>query len=468
MRTPLCIVKAKVFIDESGNPLELPALLTPEGVLGPLIDYLVGQALLKSMSWKKDTVRAVRRYLGYAQANPDFSDPIERFAGFAIRLQTGTFGTEGLDHSGLCWQPISANRSRLLVRLLSNFFDWLAPFEPGIGANPFREGTSSDRALAQAAYEYRRNRAFLGHTWEVDWQPASTNGGIRSIQTSRPIATFGSPPAFPDRSFFDLLVRGFERPRGHDLRGILISLLLHGAGFRESEVFHMFISDVLEDPSKPNSALVLIQHPSEGSAPYDWVDVKGEQIKGNRAAYLATHWGTAPRSRTNGQRHAGWKGGRHESEYGGRYFRAYWFLEEYGVWFWHIWNMYLRQIAFLPRDHPYALVNMSRGVVGQPYNIKVFNKAHARAVRRIGLVPEKALGTTPHGHRHAYAKRLQSAEVPDFITQRCLKHLSPESQAAYKQPTIGEVVSELSKAAARLVAPHATTTTDRLMAEVRQ
>lgn len=54
----------------------------------------------------------------------------------------------------------------------------------------------------------------------------------------------------------ELLTEGFKVGRGLDLRNILITLLLHGAGFRASEPFHLYVSDVIPDPSNERSALV--------------------------------------------------------------------------------------------------------------------------------------------------------------------------------------------------------------------
>ena len=68
---------------------------------------------------------------------------------------------------------------------------------------------------------------------------------------------------------------------------MLITLLLNGAGFRMSEPFHLYLWDVMEDPSHKGRALVLIQHPSWGAAPRDplWVNTAGKQRTGNRAEY---------------------------------------------------------------------------------------------------------------------------------------------------------------------------------------
>src|SRR6202022_2452553 len=82
----------------------------------------------------------------------------------------------------------------------------------------------------------------------------------------------GEPPAFPEERFEELLVKGFSAGGRYDYRGMLITLLLHGAGFRESEPFHLYIPDVFPDPGNPSQAMVLIHHPSYGNAPADWRD----------------------------------------------------------------------------------------------------------------------------------------------------------------------------------------------------
>lgn len=80
------------------------------------------------------------------------------------------------------------------------------------------------------------------------------------------------PPAFPDARFDELLVKGFCTAGRPDYRGMLITLLLHGAGFRESEPFHLYIGDVFPNPFNRKQAGVIIHHPSDGTAPGDWLD----------------------------------------------------------------------------------------------------------------------------------------------------------------------------------------------------
>ena len=228
---------------------------------------------------------------------------------------------------------------------------------------------------------------------------------------------------------------------------MLITLLLHGAGFRESEPFHLYISDVFPDPANPSQAKVLIHHPSHGGAPADWRDERGKPRKGNRADYLAQKFGLAPRTELMDRCHAGWKGGTHDAAY---YKQAYWFLPVYGEWFLQLWHRYLEQVARVERDHPYAFINLSREPVGGVYTLTQYNKAHAAACRRIGLKVAKGLGTTPHGHRHAYGKRLSDAGVDEFLIRRFMHHQSLASQQVYTQPSSKEFRECLTLAAQRL------------------
>jgi integrase len=84
------------------------------------------------------------------------------------------------------------------------------------------------------------------------------------------------------------------------------------------------------------------------------------------------------------------------------------------------------------------------------YTLTQYNKAHAAACERIGLTVSKALGTTPHGHRHAYGRRLRSAGVDKPFIRRFMHHASLESQEVYTQANTRETVAELEAAAQRL------------------
>ncbi len=440
-------VKARVYTDATGVYTEIPALLTPAGVLEPLLDYCLARSHDRSLTWMSKVSRSVRMFLEYLQTNPAERDTYRLFQNFAQRLYTGTFDREtGLDPSGLCWAPRSPQDAGHIITHLTDFFDWLGEMRPEAAkVNPRYAGGAFDRQADEAAYQYRRSRAFLGHTWAANAAPAETGHRVRSQRL--PKVEKGEPPAFPEARFEELLVKGFRAAGRQDYRGMLITLLLHGAGFRESEPFHLYIHDVLPDLANPRQALVRIHHPSHGAAPVDWRDERGRPRKGNRAEYLAQRFGLVPRTELMDSRHAGWKGGMHDGAY---YKQAYWFVPEYGEWFLHLWYRYLEQVARTERDHPFAFINLSRAPLGGMYGLGQYNKAHAAACERIGLTVGKVLGTTPHGHRHAYGRRLKNAGIEPALIRRFMHHASPESQEVYTQPNTREARAALEAAAQRL------------------
>lgn len=445
------IVKAHVYADTTGVYTQLPALLTPAGVLETLLDYCLYRSHDRSLTWMSKVTRSVRMFIEYMQTNPAECNTYRLFQNFAQRLYTGTSDPKtGLDPSGLCWAPRSPQDASHIITHLSDFFDWLGEMRPEASkVNPRYTGGAFDRQTDEAAYQYRRSKAFLGHSWVENASSADTGNRVRGRRLPK-VETI-EPPVFPEERFEELLVKGFCSAGRYDYRGILITLLLHGGGFRESEPFHLYIPDVFPDPINPRQAKVLIHHPSYGAAPTDWRDERGRPRKGNRAEYLAHQFGLVPRTEVMGRQHAGWKGGTHDAPY---YKQTYWFLPEYGEWFMHIWHRYLEQVSRIERGHPFAFINLHREPVGAMYSLTQYNKAHAAACERIGLTVGKPLGTTPHGHRHAYGRRLRIAGVDKALIRRFMHHASLESQEVYTQTNTREAMAALEAAAQRLQDKH--------------
>ncbi|KWR90687.1 gamma-mobile-trio recombinase GmtY [Cupriavidus sp. IDO] len=439
-------VKARVYTDATGVYTELPVLLTPAGVLEPLLDYCLYKSHDRSLTWMTKVNRSVRMFLEYLQTNPAERDTYRLFQNFAQRLYTGTFDRETrLDPSGLCWPPRSPQDASHIITHLSDFFRWLGEMRPEAAkVNPRYAGSAFDRQTDEAAYQYRRSQTFLGHTWAENASPAEPGHLVRGRRL--PKVERSDPPAFPEERFEELLVKGFCAAGRYDYRGMLITLLLHGAGFRESEPFHLYIPDVFPDPANTRQAQVFIHHPRHGDAPADWRVERGRP-QGKRAEYLAHQFGLVPRTDLMDRRHAGWKGGTHDAAF---YKKAYWFVPEYGEWFLQLWYRYLEQVARIERDHPFAFINLNREPVGAMYTLTQYNKAHAAACERIGLTVSKALGTTPHGHRHAYGRRLQNAGVDKPFIRRFMHHSSLQSQEVYTQANTCETLAELEAAAQRL------------------
>lgn len=453
------VVRGRVYTDETGVFYEIPVLLTPNGPLESLVDYFVSHWDIRSPQWMLKVVQAVRLFLEYLDSNPNCTDGAEVFQNFRQRLLTGSIDyAAGSDPSGLWWRPRRPKISNRIICNLTDYFIWWCSKQPGtLNPKAFLEKNSVyDRRVAQLAYEYRRNQAFLGHTWSTVHETSRRTGNVRATMWNRaPSTEKDSPPAFPEERVMDLLFTGFKVGGSFNYRDMLITLLMNGAGFRVSEVFHLYLVDVIEDPAAPGSALVLIHHPAWGTAPNDplWVDASGASRKGNRAEYLAEVFGLSPRDWVLGPIAAGWKGGMHESQFGGYYKQAYWFVPEFGQLFWKLWHLYIEQVLEIDpalRAHPYAFMNIARAPLGGIYKMGKFEASHSAAVMRIGLVPSKQLGTSIHGHRHGYAQRLRRAGVPKEMIRRFLHHTDLSSQEVYTQAGHDECREQLALAIGRL------------------
>lgn len=440
------VVTAKVITDGTGVEVTVPTLLTNRGVISPLLDFCCDYSEGRSMDWLEKLCRACFLFLDFAAANRAMSDRALLEA-FAHRLHTGTFSVENsLDPSWLCWRPVSRATARRILSQLTTFFGkfeelrkllrpWQAPY---------------DEAMAQAAFIHAREKAFLGHTWSMQSSRTGIGHFITSPLPKSLHVQDSEPPAFPEERFMDFLLTGWCVNGRYSYRDMLITLLLNGAGVRLSEVFHLYVTDIHLDSLASGSALVVFHHPLEGAAPEEWLGPTGVPMRGNRRTYLKERWGLEPRTMQRGAEHAGWKGAALTNQYGSKAFRAQWFVPQLGSVFMHVWERYLAELVYLQRSHPYAFVNVIRGQKGEIYKKATFRQAHFEAVQRVGLTPSRMLGTTPHGHRHAYGTRLARAGVPGEDIQYYMHHCSFESHLVYTRPFQRQVIDALSEAAVRL------------------
>ena len=453
------VVTAKVYTDESGIFYEMPVLLTADGPLDVLLDYLVEHWDSRSPSWMVKVTSSVRIFLEYITVHANYEDEQAVFQIFRQRLLTGTIANGNVgDPTGLWWSARNPKMVNRIIRNLTDFFNWWSVKNPRKrNLVTTWKGSQYDSRLAEAAYTYRRNKAFLGHTWSVtgDVSRRPSNAASPGKFLSVPKIERQEAPAFPENRILDLVFDGFKVGNRFNYRDMLITLLLNGAGFRESEPFHLYMWDVIEDPACKGSALVLIHHPAWGDAPRDpaWVDTNGRVRRGRRVEYLAERFGLAPRDWGLSTSAAGWKGGMHESAHGGYYKQAYWFVPEFGKLFWEIWNTYVEQVMRIDpakRNHPYAFMNVMREPTGALYKLGKFQESHAAAVRRIGLVPAKYLGTSDHGHRHAYGQRLRKAGVAKEMIRRFMHHTDLTSQEVYTEAGRRECLLHIRLAVDRL------------------
>lgn len=205
-------------------------------------------------------------------------------------------------------------------------------------------------------------------------------------------------------------------------------MLLNYGGLRKSEVFHIYVSDITLHPNYQEEALVRIYHPQYGASPD--CDFK------NRNDYLLATSSVKPRNtyRLTERLYAGWKNPLLTSKFG--YFDVIFNPPEKAKEFLLVWVNYLKYQRVEPKiPHPFAFTNSK----GEPETLKNYQRRHRRAVERIGLESKREIGTTEHGHRHAYGYRARKSGLNQIEIQKAMHHKSPLSCLIYIQPTSEDV-----------------------------
>lgn len=441
------------------NVLYLLAEEGPQPLL-PFVDYVIETGHGSSLSWQRTAARSIGLFIDFLTANAETlrtSGHLPKpLALFAEALAYGTIDIEGKDTSGLFWEPKNRNVVRLTLNTVNEFGDWLANRFGMARINPWRNSTVAEQIAFWRANDQRRGHQLLGYTNSAATlrHRAAT---ARSVVVAGNDSTFTlqAPKIFPRDRFGDLLFKGFIRPdKQHEtdiherlnIRNCLISILLHGGGLRESEPFHLYVSDVSINPRNPNGALVKLFHPVDGRAPADFVDpISSNQIVGTREQYLRQKYQLEPRNLVAGRFRAGWKrlllsNTRDRCAY------VYWFPEFWGEVFLSLFRIYITKCRSRHSRHPFLFVSEKEDVEGEPYSISSFRQAHARAVERIGLAPLKENGTTPHGHRHACGQNLADAGIDPLIIREVLHHTNLHSQEIYTAAPSAKVIQALAVA----------------------
>ena len=437
-------VRIKVIDDNTGRKRELLGLVTKDGILLPLLLYLnERQTNGFSVSTMRRAVSSVRQLLEYLATNNLLSsEPKSIFQNFVRRSYEGTIGEDGIDPSGLYWLPTKADTTRHNLRELKNFLDWIAEHEDLTDADALPTNPSASAVLRFTAWFIENRYDFLTHTTYRTQRGKKEE--FKSIRGARGCGhRSGDPLEFPEKNFTSFFAKGIGGSTDFRaaLRDQLIITLLHGAGLRESEALSLWVHDVFTDPDDPTRALVRVYHPEEGKAPDNW---RGRNGATHRAAYLLENFGLTPRTKLVGTQHLGWKGRKLDSNE--NFIQAHWFPTTYGQLFLTLWHDYMRVLASVPRDHPYAFVAFRKQSFGAPYTVAALHQNYKNALHRIGKRRNSGEGYSPHGHRHAYARRLMRANIQPVILQKCLHHSSLNSQIVYTSPSLGDVRHSLEQA----------------------
>ncbi|EPN26753.1 gamma-mobile-trio recombinase GmtY [Pseudomonas syringae] len=431
--------------DNTGREIELPGLLTQDGLLISHLRYLgSSRQVRRSASWRERSRFAMRLLLSYIAAHEGrFEKGTLLLEGFVQALEYGTINVKSQsDPSGLYWTPRGAEDVRTLLGHITQYTDWLAE-EPQYNAprlNPLVRASSDEERLNWCAYYQQQSNVFLNHLANPD-EAKRNNATARKIQSRRPAKAGGKiAKRFPESEIKNLLENGFVLRSADpdataddlsDYKGRAMTILMHYGGLRKSELFHLYLSDIIYD-RKQKEVIVRIWHPSDGR-------VEFAEGYSNRRDYLNREFRLKPRTdyRKSDSQAAGWKSPLLTDGSDG-YIEVVFYPLSMAKVFFHNYICYLKQQRVNPArgcEHPYAFTNTQ----GNPETMANFNRQHKAAVHRIGLEHAKRLGTSEHGHRHAFGYRLEEAGVSPRIIQKAMHHKNIESQEAYKEPTAADI-----------------------------
>lgn len=417
---------------------ELPAILTEKGILISHLRYLAWYAN-KSASWRERSCFSLMLLLRYINANKKIDSTTKMLKSFTESLVTGTIDLSTMtDPLGLYWRSRQRKDANDILFHITNYTDFLSSQDDHESKliNPFRKATGYEERLNWCSYYNKHANVFLNHLSNED-EAAKKNKLVRivgKVQEER--FEYEYATRFPEEHIERLLYLGFEKDGVVDYKSQAITMLMNYGGLRKSEVFHLYTSDITIHPNHGKEALVRVYHPEIGESPVDGYK--------NRAEYLLSTSNYKPRNKylITERLYSGWKAPLLTSKKG--YFEVVFSPPKKAEEFLLVWANYLKYQRVEPpksNPHPFAFTNST----GSPETIKNFQRLHKNAVKRIGLDCSHKIGTTEHGHRHAYGFRLRESGLSQVEIQKAMHHKSPMSCLVYIKPTLDEIRDELRK-----------------------
>lgn len=449
-----------VLVPTTGRSQGIRVVITDSGILLPLLMFFrKGEHRFKSLAWQAKAGHAVGTLYDYMQVVPVPDSLTEResyLSNFVQKLMIGTIPESGNDETGLYWHSSSWGSVAEIVRYANSFSDFCTKkfgIEP---LNQLVEASFSQRLATFRHLDIQNDNSLFKHLGnrKVFWREAALSHEV--VVPNRPKGAKLRPPFFPREEIIPLLEKGLRiRSTGevwkkYSIRDLMIVVLQRFGGLREGEPFHLFVTDVIEDPLKRGHAEVRLYHPEIGRFGY-WNNLANRVVHETRTEFLRMRYGRRPRNCLFGKERAGWKQLLLDVTEPENYALVRWFPANWGQVFWDLYKVYRNEVLPSGLDHPYLFVNLSEtDQYGAPYRISAYNENLRAAVERVGLVFDKSRGTTSHGFRHAYGQDLTDADVPQEIMQVCLHHNSVLSQEKYKRPTISRLNRELNEGLQRL------------------
>jgi site-specific recombinase XerD len=444
-----------VTIPVSGRLAGLRVIVTATGILWPLVIFMSsGAHKYKSPAWQYKCCHAIGILFDYMSSVPFPEHPFLRqqyLSGIVQKLISGTVPSEGDDATGLYWHPMSWKSLNEVLRYVNSFSDFCVRKFDMQSLNPTTEASFEQKLATFRYLDLKNENSLLKHlnNRKAFWREASV--AREEVGPRIPKVAQRRPPFFPRDQVRPLLDRGFLRHstgpmwRRYNIRDLMIAILQRFGGLRESEPFHLYVTDVCEDRKKLGHAEVRLYHPEIGRfTSLNPLTRRFEHQK--RSEFLKQRYGRLPRNLIFGKERAGFKDLLLDFNEPQSYSLVRWFPECWGKTFWDLYRVYVDHILPSGLAHPYLFVNLSGGDDhGAPYHISAYNFNLRAALARIGLQSDKRQGTTSHGLRHGYSQDLTDAGCEDEIIQICLHHKSIFSQQHYKYPPSEKVSRELNR-----------------------
>jgi integrase len=328
----------------------------------------------------------------------------------------------------LGWTPISNKAAIDDVRYASRFSKFCHDNFGTLSINPYEQKLLKDLNISEQTKYYdelsKRSRwDMLDHLTPETQLGQGVIGNYSFAPKPKRLKQAQNNDYFPPEKVLPLLAST------KNLRDLLAFIILFFGGLRESELFHLFVTDITA-PKENEPALIRIVHPEIGA--YTWNSPFTGANKGTRSEFLWDRYQLTPRNRfaVKDPMHAGWKGMMYTDKGYGADFQ--WLVPQMGTVFAKLHRKYMHEIRSSATDtHPYYFINAKDSDFGRPLTMSNLTKSFYRAAARVGLRPTDP-GVNPHGARHFYGYFSASyLGIPIEKLQVMMRHASIQSTQIY-------------------------------------
>ena len=328
----------------------------------------------------------------------------------------------------LGWAPVSNKAARDDVRYASTFSKFCHDNFGTLSINPYEQKLLQDLNVSEqqkyyAELKHRSRWDMLHHLTPETQLGRGIIGDYSFSPKPKLLKQAEHNDYFPPEKVLPLLTST------RSIRDLLAFIILFFGGLRESELFHLFVTDVTT-PTEDGPALIDLAHPQLGL--YTWNSPFTGVHSGMRAEFLWDRYQLTPRNRLalKDPMHAGWKGMMYTHKGYGADF--YWLVPEMGILFAKLHRKYMHEIRSSATDsHPYYFINAKDSYFGRPLTMSNLTKSFYRAAARVGLRASDP-GVNPHGARHFYGHFSATfLDIPMKKLQVMMRHASIQSTQIY-------------------------------------